>query len=65
MTDNPKPIEWEIRDLLDGRFGIFRNGLCLRVFRTHAEAAEWWKNLFGSESVVACDSLGRAIRKLD
>lgn len=36
-----KPREWETRDLHDGRFGLFHNGLCVKVFRTEEELTEW------------------------
>lgn len=55
--------EWEIRDLFDGRFGIFKNGLCKVVVKSREEADDWFHK-HNSSGISISNSLETAIRKL-
>lgn len=37
----PSHPVWEIRDLHDGRIGIFRDGICQATVRSTEEVREW------------------------
>lgn len=55
--------DWTVQDLLDGRLGIFKNGLCRAVVKTKEEAREWF-NKRASGTTDDKDALVRAIHKL-
>lgn len=57
----------EVHDLSDGRYGVFKNGLCIRVFHSHHELSEWWLHVNTARGGIYVDpsiALSRAIRKL-
>jgi hypothetical protein len=58
----------DIRELSDGRFGIFVDGICIHVEHSREAAIEWWKNtacLSHKERRAKDDEfLARGIRKL-
>lgn len=59
-----KPPEWEVRDLFDGRIGLFRFGLCVRVFRTAEELGEYTRARSVPTPLNKNLALKAAIRKL-
>lgn len=65
MIGKPKPsLSMEIRDLLDGRIGVFHDGLCIKVFHSYEEMQEWMESRFGLKSTTAKNSLDHAIERL-
>lgn len=58
-----KSHDWEIRDLLDGRIGVFHKGLCIRVFYSMEELNEWTRAVNPIQT-IGNEALNRAIRRL-
>ena len=58
-----KTPEWNLRDLLDGRFAMERHGVTVRVFRSEDEAKDWWKTVVAGENLPTI-TLDKAVRRL-
>lgn len=58
-----KEDKLEIKSLLDGRWGIFKNGLCQAVVRSHEEAKNWYA-IRQAAQIGDPNALANAIRKL-
>ena len=58
-----KTPEWNLRDLLDGRFAMERRGVTVRVFRSEDEAKDWWKTVVAGENLPTI-TLDKAVRRL-
>lgn len=63
----PKGDEWHTEWLSDGRFGIFKNGICQRTFRSDEEMQEWWRRNVGKDGSnrdAQAKGLERAIERM-
>lgn len=58
-----KHTTWEFKNLHDGRYGIFKDGICVHVARSEDEATAWWKAHFTADvsRELQDKMLGRAI----
>lgn len=62
MTAAVTPPVWEVRDLeSEGRFGIFKDGVCQGVVHSQEEVKRWFWERSGEEEVA--QSLHRAIEQ--